>query len=252
MTDNLFDDNNNTNNALESLVGEGKKFKDLDALARAKLESDDYIKTLETKLDELKEDFLKQREEINAGKTLQEMLDQAQLTRQQDSTRETPPLNSNDTPKPPALDAKQLELLVTSKIQEHESTRQQTENYNTVLSQVREHYGENYQSVLEQQMDELGLTRDLVNNLARNHPKALLKTLGIDGPKTREGFQAPPRSMVFAPKGEEKRTWSYYQKIRKENPDLYYSPKLTAQRHADRIALGDSFKDGDYESTISM
>jgi hypothetical protein len=42
------------------------------------------------------------------------------------------------------------------------------------------------------------------------------------------------------------RTWSYWEKMRKENPALYRSPAQSAQRIKDAMALGKDFEDGDY------
>jgi len=232
---------------LEQLVGENKKFKDAEALARGKAESDAYIPTLEAKLDELVADNKRFRDEINAGRTMQEMLDQLTSQQQEQNNQEQNKPPQMDAPKQPAFDAKQLENLVSSKIMEHESTKKQNDNLNMVLSRLQEHYGNEYQNVLTQQTDELGLTQDLVNNLARQHPKALMKTLGIDAPKSTQSFQAPPRSSTgFTPRGSEKRTWTYYQELKKKDPDAYWSPKNTAQMFADAQSLGDSFKDGDW------
>jgi len=45
---------------------------------------------------------------------------------------------------------------------------------------------------------------------------------------------------------QQKRTWSHYQVIRKEDPAKYMSPKVQAAMHADALALGDKFTDGDF------
>jgi len=243
-----------TKSTLDALIGPGGKFhrenrdEALELLAKSKAEADSYIKsTLEPKLDELIEDNKRLRDEVNAGRTMQEMLDQIKL--QQSFRQEEPPLTQDAPKNTPAFDPKQLEALVANKINEHESVKKQAENFQLVLGKLKEHYGSEYESVLRNQVDVLGLTKDLVETLAKTHPKALLRTLGIEGPRQTQSFQAPPRSsQTFAPKGAEKRTWSYYQKLRREQPDLYYSPKLTAQRHADHQTLGPEFEDGDWQN----
>lgn len=248
MTEDLFGNNNNENkNYFEELVGEGKKFKTPEDLAKGKAASDAYIKTLEEKLDELRADNSRQRDEINAGLSLKDLLDQ--IGESNSRGEPTQPARTVTQPQTPAVDLKQLEDLVASRLQAHEATKQQEANAQVVLEKLREHYGDSYQNTLKQQMDELGIDENVARTWVRNHPKAFLKALGIDGPKARgESFQTPPRSTTgFAPQGTPKRTWSYYQEIKKKDPDAYYSPKITAQRHADAIALGDAFKDGDWQ-----
>lgn len=249
MTDDILPADTQTSaSALAALVGDDKKFKDLEALAKGKQESDAYIKTLEGKLDELIEDNKKFRDEINAGRSMQEMLDQ--LAQQQSNVRDTKnsTFDASKQTTTPAFDPKSFDERIEAKLMAHDANKQHQENQRMVQARLIEHFGDKYQEVLAQNLDELGLTPELVNTMAKTHPKALMRTLGIDGPKQTETFQTPPRSIGFSPKGEEKRTWSYYQKIRKENPDLYYSPKLTAQRHADHAKLGPAFEDGDWQN----
>ena len=42
------------------------------------------------------------------------------------------------------------------------------------------------------------------------------------------------------------RTWAWYQRLRKENPDLYRNAKTHAQMVADYQALGEKFEDGGF------
>ena len=248
MTDDLVSPGGQTEkDYVADLVGEGKKFRDLQDLAKGKLESDDYIKTLTEKLDELREDNKKFRDEINAGRTMQEMLDQLQQTHSTQPPVTTP--GSQEPPKTPAFDPKTVADLVASEFQNQELAKRQTENRNMVLGKLREHFGDTYEAALKQKMDELDLSPEMVNTLAKTNPKALIRTLGVDGPKQNNNFQAPPRSTTnFLPNAPAKRTWSYYQDLRKKDPDLYYSPKVTAQRHADHRTLGDAFEDGDWQN----
>jgi hypothetical protein len=40
---------------------------------------------------------------------------------------------------------------------------------------------------------------------------------------------------------QNKRTWAYYQELKKTNPKLYLDPKISVQMDKDAIALGDAF-----------
>ena len=37
------------------------------------------------------------------------------------------------------------------------------------------------------------------------------------------------------------RNWNYYQNLRRENPNQYYSPKVQQQMIQDRMQMGDKF-----------
>jgi|SRR3972149_3900440 len=271
MTDSLLNEDQNftpnidpDKNYLEELTSDGKKFDKskyaseqewLQALAKGKYVSDLYVDHLEKRLDEMREDYTKIREEYNAGPKLQELLDQ--LSKQQLTSRNN--LGPNEDDHPPdksnlsdsSFDFKEVESLVLSKIQEHENSKKQNENFDLVRNKLKERYGSDYQNVLKEQIESLGLTEDFVNDLAKKHPTVLYRTLGLDKDERRENFSSPPRSNVrsdsFLPQVQ-KRTWAYYQKMRKENPKLYHNPKTIVQMHEDARELGADFEDGDFHS----
>ena len=228
------------------LVGEGRKFKDQNSLARSKMESDFYIKTMEKRMDELRTDYLKEREENTAKAKLEELIDKLQS--QQQSTSSYEPSVKED--KMPIFDPKQLDSLVSTKIQEHEVSRKQQENFNIVRNKLKEKFGNNYQTALKEQIDMLELTEEDVNALARKSPTAFMRTLGLDQPQQEQSFQAPPRSSMrgdtFKPTASAKRTWSYYQNLKRNDPKAYQDPKTTVQMHKDAQELGETFRDGDY------
>jgi hypothetical protein len=49
-------------------------------------------------------------------------------------------------------------------------------------------------------------------------------------------------------KAQKGRTWSYWEAQRKSDPILYRSPKQSAQRAKDAVALGQAFEDGDFDA----
>ena len=234
-------------NYLEELVGEGKKFKTPEELARGKYESDTYIKFLERGRDELRNDYLKLRDEYNSRAKLEELIDQ--LKQQQLASNEnTQTVNEDNQPK---FDPSQIESLVSSKIQEHELTKRQQENFNLVKDKLQQRYGSKYQDVVSRQIADLGITEADLNDMARKQPKVLIRTLGLDQEPARETFQGPPRSNQrsdsFAPTVQ-KRTWAYYEKMRKDEPKRYYDAKTQVQMHQDMANLGEEFKDGTWHN----
>lgn len=235
-------------NYLEELVGEGKKFKSPQELARGKYESDLYIRTLERQKDELRNDYLKLREDITARATLEEIIDKMGTSKQQQASSEIPPANDVNQP---VYDPKQIENLVASKIQEHDLSKKQQDNLNMVRTKLQEQYGVHFSTVVKQQIADLGITEDFFNDLARKHPQVLFKTLGFDQQNQRESFQAPPRSEKrndnFAPTTQ-KRTWAYYQEMKKNDPKRYLDPKTTVQIVEDYKSLGKDFEDGNFHN----
>ena len=208
------------------------------AIAKGKVESDLFIEHLKERQDELRKDYLELRERHNAGPRLEELINQISSRTPEQSNSNAP--DAKDIQ--PAIDPKQLEILVTSKIQEYETSKKQEENYRIVKEKLTERFGNNYQNILNKQAVELGLTPDDVNNLALNKPKVLFKALGLDEQKT-EGFQSPPSSNFrssFTP-NVEVRNRTYYTKMRDEKPELYRSPKIQLQMFEDAKKLGEAF-----------
>ncbi len=166
----LFDTNTQTPEELDpnkkyrdELVGEGKKFKTDEDLAKGKYISDNYIKTLERQMDEMRADLLREREDNTARAKLQELIDKV-------SAQQVTP-NPNVKPeenKPNSPDIKDIESLVTKKIQETKVSETRDKNFNLVKEKLMERYGSNYQVLLEHQIKALELTVDEANELARN------------------------------------------------------------------------------------
>lgn len=219
------------------------KDKPQEELLKAKVESDLYIKTLEKQKDELRADYLRAHEDLKARANLQELIDQLNTSRQSQ-----PPVTEGNTEKP--IDLKELESLFDKKFEQKKQLDIETANYSQVQSKLQERYGQNAGSILKQQANSLGLSEDDVNSLARRSPEAFFRMMGLNQQPT-EVFTAPPRSDIrndhFAPHTP-KRTWTYYQNMKRTNPSLYHNPKTQVQMHKDASTLGVEFEDGDFNA----
>lgn len=249
MNDQLLDQPQTTQEPekyYEALVGEGKKFADNESLAKGKWTSDSYIKIVEAQRDQMRDDILKLREELTTRTNLEDLVNQF---KSQPTSNAQPPVKE-ETEKSTQFDPKQMETMIAAKVKEHDSLKKQEENFNLVKTRIKERYGDNVPDSVRQQIEALG---SLGTDLARKAPEAFLKTLGFADQPKEASFQAPPnralRSDNFQPKGSEQRTWSYYQKLKEKNPNLYYDRKTAVQMHNDAIALGEAFNDGDFQLT---
>lgn len=234
--DDVFDPNANY---LEQLVGDGKKFADVEALAKGKAASDEHIKNLEREKAILTQDYLKLREEYNAGPKLQEYIDKLEQQRLASSENT---LNANEDRKP-MFDPKEVESLVSTKIQEYELTRKQEQNFNEVRNRLKTQLGTNFQEKLKTQIEEMGLTEEFVNTMARNHPEGLYRMFGLNQQSNNDMFQSPPssqRNSSFAP-NVKKRDWTFYEEMRKTDPAKYHNPKTQLQIIEDAKDLGEAF-----------
>jgi hypothetical protein len=224
------------------------KWKDKPAedILKAKVDSDLYIKTLEKQKDELRADYLKQREELLAKAKFEELIDRFEKA-PKDLQVATPAANEES----PKYDPKDVEALVLNKIQETKVLEKQTANFNQVQLKLKERYGNSYLDVLRDQQNSLGLSNSDVNDLAMKSPEAFFRIMGLNQ-EQQQNFQTPPRSSQrndnFAPQGQKKRTWSYYQELKKSDYKAYSDPKTQVQMHKDAAELGTAFEDGDFNA----
>lgn len=247
MEPNLLDENldnqvDENKNYLEELVGEGKKFKSPEELAKGKFAADLHIANLERRQDELRTAYEKLADEYKAGAKLQDLisrLDEEKLTSRKQPT-------SNEENKPEV----NLDLIKSTASEEYARLRtleREQENFNQVQVKLRERFGNNYAKALKDQATQLGLDDTIVNNMARTNPRLFEKTFDLNTPVNKDRFQTPVtnqfRSSVEAPKGE-KRTQSFYNKVLEKNPRaLMDDPKLVIQMDKDAQALGVDFFD---------
>lgn len=217
-----------------------KKWKDkpLEELLKAKVESDLYVKTLERQKDELREDFMKAQEEIQKGKSMESLIDQ--LNRRQDPPA-IPPQKPEE--KTNALDVNEIEKLFEQKFEQKRISDIENRNFTDVQNKLKERFGSNASSVLQEQASNLGLSKEDVNSLAKKSPEAFFRMMGLDNQK-KDLFMALPRNDVrndnFRP-NVEKRDWNFYQNMKAKNPKEYWAPKTQLQMHRDADALGDAF-----------
>lgn len=261
--DNLLDTNDQVQDPpkdyWEELTGPGKKFdrtkyaddKELNqALARGKYEADMTIVSRNRENEQLRKDYLQLDAESKAGPKLQELMDQL-IEKRLASSDNNP--NANEVNDKPEIDLTKIESLISNKISANEIEKIRQDNYKLVEAKLKERYGDNFSNVLKKQVEDLGETSEYVNDLARRNPKLFFKTFGLDQPIQSESFQAPLQTTQrqgdpFTPTSGPKRTWAYYQKLKKEKPSEYLHPRTQDQMQKDAIALGDEFKDGNYST----
>jgi len=250
--DSLLDNNqeptfDESKDYFDDLVGEGKKFKDAKELAKSKILGDLYIKDIVRQKEDLAKSYVQLKAEYDAQAKLVDLVDQIGKERNTgDDTHNVTPTVPVNKSIDEDLDSKLDQLL-----SKRERANAEKKNLEESKRMLRERLGENYTNVVRSRIDELELSEEDVNALAKRSPKLLARALGIDEPKvdTSNTFQAPPtnqrRNDTFKPVTQ-KRTWSYYQDLKKTNPRLYIDPKIAVQMHNDHIALGSAFEDGDF------
>lgn len=212
------------------------KDKPVEELLKAKVDADLFINTLTKRQDDLSKDYLAMKSQLDATASLQELRDQI-VNSKATSNSDTP--NANEVIESQRIEPVDLDKKFKTLYEETRKAEKQLENTNKVMSTLKERFGNSFQEVLR----DTGLSDNRIREIAAESPEAIFRLVGLDNDR-RESFQAPPRSAErpsFAPKGQPKRDWNYYQEMKKTNPKLYLDPKIAVQMHNDAIALGDDF-----------
>lgn len=244
MADSLLNDDNHASEEAERQAIIAKwKDKTREELEYAKAESDLFIKSQNARFDDLKKEYLELRERHQAGTELKDLIDQLKSNPQRDDNSQ----NTNQGQNQPAIKPEDLDALISQRVNSqltaHQRSLKEQENFSTVQAKLKEHFGEDYQNVYKQRLDNLGLSKEYADELARSHPQVFLKTFELDTNKATSNVNLPrnqQRPTQFSPSAP-KRDWNYYQELKKTNPKLYLDPKIAIQMHDDAIALGAAF-----------
>ena len=227
---------------LNDLVGEGKKFKTPDDLAKAKLESDRFIEKLQNEQREL-------REELARRLSAEEALKRAQEAASRVETGGTPP---PQTP-PPQRTQEQPDIKaeIAKALNQREQERTVQSNIEQVTHKMTSTYGsvDKAAEVVQNRAQELGMDVAKLRELASENPKAFFKLIGVDdrqqeAPKTTSWGNT--KSAVAMKNGAGATTvtpgtYKWYQELRKSDPAAYYSPRVQLQMDKDAREKGEKF-----------
>lgn len=245
MSNDIFADSGTTpsvdpnKNYLEELVGEGKKFKAVEDLARGKAESDLYIATLRQKLAE-------QEQELNARKKIEDIV--ATIVPKSQSANEpntvvTQPVQDREV-QPDHLTPEKLEELIERRLAEREHVTKANNNLSQVIADLKRTFGPDYAQTVEEKGREVGLSKEDMNELAKRAPDAFFRLVGAPTPKQPEPF-TPPRSSVnptaAQSTGHTSRNKAFYDDLKKRDPALYKSERNQNQMMADALRLKEAF-----------
>lgn len=230
-------------NFLEELVGDDKKFKTVDELARGKYESDQFIERLKREQEEL-------REELSKRSTIEEFMTKMNERKANTSNQAEPPVderkreeeNSNSK----SFTQEDLEALLENKLKERETQTKVEKNRKEVLDYMTSVWGSNAAVELNRKASELDMSVQELRAYAESSPKAFYRLVGIEGnTQSRSSNPSAPSSTVSTSRMPDNRVgekgYAYYEKLRKENPREYFSARVQNEMYRRATELGDRF-----------
>jgi hypothetical protein len=223
---------------LKELVGDDKKFKTADDLARGKHESDRFIEKLQSELREM-------RDELNQRLSLEDTLKKIEqsVSREPASNPPEPRVDEGDEDTAKGLTEEQVTELVQKSLSQEKERDTQTRNIEYVRNELRKRWGQDFVDKMHKRTEEVGLGKDFATGLAASQPKAFLELM--IGHPVDQGNSAPPRSTQVsstsfrASHGAQK--YKDYERMRKEDPKQYFSTATQMRMHKDAIEQGESF-----------
>jgi hypothetical protein len=225
---------------LQKLVeAKGENWKDPEVLAKGKLEADGYIKTLEEQLAQMREDLKKQEYQA-------QVLEQLQNKAADSTAAKTGVPNDNGSAEAQNTTASFSEEDLKSLVEQTLTQREQQASVKQNLAQVDKAlddiFGTEALAVVQKKAQELGMSIERMQDIAAESPNAFFALIG-EKPKQPMNpmIQGSVRTEGVNMQASTDRNWDYYQKLRRENRNLYYTPKVQRQLMEDKARLGDKF-----------
>ncbi len=217
----------------------GESFKDVQVLAKSKLESDAYIKQLEEQAKALREEVAKQDYSAELLKQLQNKAPNPTNGNPVVPKDNNGSTNSGETKPEVSEDA--VKALVEKALAERQQESAAKENARVVQEALVEKYGTEAKAHVEGKARELGISYDKLEALALESPNAFLTLIGEPKVAPKTIVSGTVNTQSLAQTNPNTRDWNYYQNIRRSNRSLYFSPAIQQQMFNDKLALGDKF-----------
>jgi hypothetical protein len=210
----------------EQLVGEEKKYKSPQDLAKAYVHADLHIQELRDKLDDIQSN----------DSMLQEVL--AELRK-----KPTPPTDHAPAPTPATADRSKdvdIEEVVTRKLSERQALEKAKSNREKSLTMLDQHFGDRSKALaaVRAKIDGNTVIEETINRLGDSFPEELFKYVTGESPgadNTSETGQPNIPGMGDRPsahilqQSSGSLTWKKCQELRKKDPKAYNSPEFRAK-----------------------
>lgn len=200
---------------------------DVEALAKGKFLADRTISEREVEQAALRED-------LKTRVTMETFLARIESQKKSDpSNQDEPnPDERNDQPqsnKDEIHDTNRIKKLIQETLNQETQKSHQSRNVERVAQELQRQWGPDYQAKLQAKTKELGKDKVYMTTLAANDPEIFLKLVDAKASQPQQPSYVPPKSTVRVDnsgKPGEMTKMSQFEKLRKENPNAYFNPKI--------------------------
>jgi hypothetical protein len=211
----LFDGNSEEEqvNPLEKLVGEDKKFKSVEDLAKGKLEADAFIERLKQEKEEMRKD-------LDARLTVEEALSKMN-NRANDVTSDI--TNQDRQEGDTGVD---LDKLVEEKISIWNQQQAAMSNEQSCNQMMVDRYGEKAKDMLVQISKQKGVSLEMARTLAQQSPAAFKSLMGLDQSSSVPSSTSGTVNTQTLSSSQQKDRLTELSELRKTNPRQYWKPEV--------------------------
>lgn len=207
------------------------------------VDKDEFIETLKRETNDT-------RKELNQRMTIEQFMETMKNTGNQASANTSGDANNGSDNSNNAQSLKQEDVasLVRNLLEQEKKQSSKQDNVAYVARELTKAWGPKYSSKLKEKAQELG-GEEFLGSLAETNPKAFLKLLDVTGeaPRTQSpNTQNPPTNRMnstamASSNASSFKTYKDFDKLRRENPKLFYSPQVQSERLRLAKELGDKF-----------
>jgi hypothetical protein len=223
------------------LIGDGRKYKDVPAAAKAIVYKDAHIAKIEAENAAAKAELEALRRDREALPSLQSLIDKLSAERNEAVPPQgNPPARQEATTPTTIPSTVDVETLVEQTLERRTATQQAQSNQRVVAEVLEKNFGPGWAAVAAQKAKELGVGPQTLEELAKKQPKAVFKLLDVSENPQRQ--LNPVAGIRSAPSNDAgRKNFDYYEKIRKADPARFNTWRMHQEMIKELSEQGDDF-----------
>lgn len=220
------------NITLDTLVGDDRKYKTPDELAKAYAHAEPLIESQKAELARLAAE----------NKVLKDLEDARLRGRNNPDPDPVNDRQQQPDPNHQKRDDVDINKLVREELQNASEEKRKADNINAAAEVMNRHYGNpsKAQEAIAKRAEELGVSFEWLKEAASNSPKAFLASMGIN-PDARPNNTPGYRNEVNINHGGNVKNFQYFDNLRKSDPKAYFGREIQKQMFDARRELGEKF-----------
>lgn len=228
---------------LEDFLGEDKKYKSPEDVAKAIVEKDNFIKRLETENAQM-------REELKKSTTLEEFMTKMEERRGVQEASNLENQGEREDLENSSVSGIDVEKLVEERFNKMSSEQKKAANLSRVLEKAKEVWGADANLEINKKAKELGVSVKDLQAQAETNPNVFFRLVGLDASVTQKEHLVSNSGMNSSVDTSKMninhgsgpiKNKAYYDRIRVEDRNKWFSSEIQNEMHQQALKLGEKF-----------